>query len=689
MPSVQEMMGDLQAADAAGDHQLAQHIAGLIKAQQSAPPAPAVDPGVAAFQRAGLANNQRPLAPPPPAPTQQQQVAAAAAKLPAGDQAALDARGPLVNTVDAFASSAGHNMLGIGDAAGNVGTMARQALGGKPVDYATANRMNSAERNYLSARHPVASALGGGVGAVDTAVVGGAALKAAGLVTPVTDALAATEGQVVQNLGKLAVGGATAGAVQGAAQGGGAAAAAGQNPILPAATGAAGGAVGGAVLGPVTGTAVPAVAKAVAPLAAKTAAALGRLMGEHPDDVADAWASFQQATGRTPTMAELAGLKAQADIKRAAGQNPVIGEKLIGAQDDADAARVASMQGQVAPPVVTGKQDVLNATTARGDTEYTAARAHDFTIPTEDDPTLDGVSPADHLAASVVPLAGLKTADQVRIRAGLRNGTLSGQDAQLVRSGLGSAQSRSYSPAVATAQADLDHYLGGEGNDAANEALSTATANYAKGRAAAEGTELGQQVVGAKNTPEYLGNLRGQSDAQAVATPQGVSTGLRTAAQTPASAINLAKSLATDTGLHERLTATIGRDAADALQQMGVRETAAADALSAVTPRTPAPESAGDAAAIQTAIHGLAAVASHGVWFKALHAAKVLTGTGMSDAVATKVAQYLSDPAMTSQGIALLRRAGVDNTALRNLSLNAAASAGVLSGTATADLTEQ
>jgi hypothetical protein len=40
MPGINEMMADLQQADAAGDAQLAQHIANLIKAAQTpqAPP---------------------------------------------------------------------------------------------------------------------------------------------------------------------------------------------------------------------------------------------------------------------------------------------------------------------------------------------------------------------------------------------------------------------------------------------------------------------------------------------------------------------------------------------------------------------------------------------------------------------------------------------------------------------------
>lgn len=691
MADVNEMMADLQAADAAGDTALSQHIAGLIKAQQGG--APPQDPGQTVS---------------PLTVTPDPRKAVGLYDFGPKANAVVD---PIVSGAQSFS----HNLFGVGDVAGAIARMGVQAAHGNPVDYSTASKQYQAQRNYLAQAHPIANIVGGVGGAIDGGVLGGGVAKAAGLVTPVTNALAATEGQIVGNLAKLGAGGAIAGAAQGAAQGAGETAAQGGSAGQVAGAAVKGG-LGGAVLGgvaaPVVGTAIPAVAKAIAPLATKTALQLGKLMGESADDVAGAWNTFTQQTGRAPTMTELAGLKAQADIKRAAGQNPAIGEALVGAQDSADQARVGSMQAQVsgaqpaagpvqpgspqlAPippaaaavtPPVTGKQDVLNATTARGDIEYGAAREHSFTIPTEDEPELDGVSPADHLAAQVVPLAGLRTADQVRIRNGLRDGNLSGQDAQLVRSGLGAAQTRAYSPAIATAQADLEHYLAAPGNEAANDALETATSNYAQGRAAAEGTEKGQQIVSAKNTPDYLAQVRAQPEAAAAATPQGVMAALHTSAQTPASATNLAQALATDTGLHSRLSATLGGPTADALRELGVRETSAADALSATTPRTPAPETGADAAMIQTAIHGLAAVASHGVWFKALHAAKVLTGTGMSEAVAQRVAGYLADPAMTGQGIALLRKAGADNQALRNLSLTAAGQAGVIGGAAAGDL---
>jgi hypothetical protein len=686
VPSSQDILGALQQADAAGHTDDARQLAQLYQTTRAAEDAAAAPNGVS--QQSGGITVDTGKAAQYEARRQAQQAPLTRAETGLPDLGSANA---VADPIIAGAENFGHNMLGIGDALGGAGRMAAQALHGAPVDYQTAENQYQAQRNYLSREHPVASGVGGLAGAIDTGVIGGAGLKAAGLLSPVTNALAATEGQVVGNIAKMGLAGAAAGAAQGAAQGGAETAASGGDAgQVGQATlqGGAGGAALGGVLGPVASFAAPAVARTFAPLTTKAAAALGRLMGEDPNAVSSAWSQFQLAAGRAPTMAELAGIKAQSEIAKAAKVSPSLGEGLVTAQDAADQARVGSMQAQAAPPTPTAAGDVENATKAQGDLDYEAARQHSFNISTKDDDALGGVSPAEHLAASVLPQAGLKTADLVRIRNGLKAGTLSGEDAQLIQSKLGDVVRSSHSPAAVTAQADLADFLSQPGNEDANAALDTARANFAAGKSAAEGAALGQKVVTAP-TNEYLAALRGQTDAQAVGTAQGASAALRQAVEDPAGALATARALATDTGLHSRLSAVFTPEVADALRDMGAKEAAAAEALSAVTPRTPAPESSKDNATIMQGMHGIAVLGAAAPWLKALHAAKIFIGAAPSEAVMRTVTKYLTDPAMTRQGIALLRKAGADNAGLRRLAISAAAMSGALTGSAAGNLAGQ
>lgn len=649
MPSIDEMMSDLQAADQAGDHELSNHIAGLIKRQQN-----------------GAIEGEPDL-------------------------------GQIGNPALAAGIGFVHNLPFVGDAAITAARAGNDMLSGRPTSWDQANQEAHQTIQSAHSGHPIASVVGDVGGAVDTGIVAGGALKAAGAGTTLLRSLpaATTTAQRLANVARVTAVAAGAGAAQGAAQGGGEELAGGHLAQVPghAVRSALGGGAAGAVLGPLAAGA-PAAGRVFSPLGTKAALALSRVMGESAPDIQAAWRTFQTTVGRAPTMAELASLKQAGQIKAAARDSSTISDALTTAQEDAARARSDNMQaviaptqptapanGQVALPAQPGASsgEINNATTAQADVDYPAARTHDFTIPTEDSPELGGISPSDHLASQIVPLAGLKTADKVRIVEGLKTGRLSGQDAQLLNSKLGQAQGvgSNYSPAIASAKEDLADFLAGPGNDQAYAALDQANANYVAGSQRAAGAAHGETILGADTAPNYAA----EADSKLNANPNfttGMASGARSKladqAATPQGATSLAQRFATDDSLHAKLSKVFSPDVADSLRRLGQQETTAAQNLAPYANKTSAEDQGAKDA--QVALRGLAAFASHGV-YQIYHGYKAIQGLGMSPKVQALVAQYLSDPKMVRQGIEVLQKAGMTNAALRQMTLDVAHHVGV------------
>lgn len=637
---------------------------------------------------------QHPAAPAQPAPAQHGQIA--------GEPDL----GSVGNSILAGGVHFVHQLPLVGDAAITAGRWANDQLEGRKTSWQQANHEAHQTIDSAQAQHPIASTVGGVAGGVDAAIIGGGAVKAAGGGEAVFNALprAATLGQHAANAARVSAAAATAGAAQGAAQRGGERLAAGDPAAAPAAAGqgALQGGAAGAVLGPVAAGATTVVAKAFAPLATKTALALSKVFGENASDLQAAWKTFTSATGRAPTMAELATLKQRGEIVGAARDSTPIATTLTQAAEDAARARSDNMQGFVdqntapptaaGPPAVQSSGQVENATTAGGDLDYGSARQHDFAIPTEESAALGGVAPHDHLAAQVVPLAGLKTADRVRIVGDLQNGRLSGQDAQMLHSKLSAAQGvgSGYSPAIASAREDLTDILGSPGNEEANAALAHANANYTTSAQRAAGAAHGESVLGSATADNFAAEAASKPNANpnfAAGQTSGARSKLADEAATPAGATRLAQRFATDDSLHAKLEATFGTSAADALRRLGQAETGAADNLRPFAKRTPQAEDQ-DSKDLNTGLRALAATAPHGV-YQFYHGAKAITGLGMSPKVQETVARYLADPQMVGQGINLIRKAGGTNAQLRQLALQVAQQVGAVGGESAASATEQ
>lgn len=582
--------------------------------------------------------------------------------------------------------AASHQVPFLGDAAMSLGAMASDALHGHPQGYGEANAQIHDLLAQDAQRYPVTTGIGSVAGGTLAAAVGGMALKAAGVPAALTTMRG---GQTLANGARLAL----AGAAGGAAQAGGEQLAAGN--VADALPAAAGGAAVGAIAAPALGAlgrvGLGAARRVLTPLAGKTALALSKVFGESASDMQAAWQTHIDATGRPPSMAELASRKQLGAIRGLAKQSSTVAEALQGNAVDAAAQRSSDMQagfenggfmGNPGARSAASPAELGNVRTAQGDADYPASRAApDFKISTNPDPALGGVSAADHIQGQILPLAGLKTADRVRIGAGLQNGTLSGQDAQILRSGLSESLDRSYSPATAGYLKDFDDITGAPGNEAPNAALETARNNFAANSRRVEGATHGASILGSDSANDFAATVAAKPNANPEfqqGLPLGANDALSNAASTPQKATALAARLATDQGLQDKLTTTFGADTAAALQRMGKAETKAATAVAPFNGAPPPDKDTGDADLAQVGL----ALASHGLGWKLYHAAKVFAGVEMPEKVQATVSRYLSDPKLARQGINILLKAGADASQLRQAAMAIAADAGIQSGDA-------
>lgn len=632
MATRSELIAALRQADEAGDAEGAQRIAAMLKSTPAAT-APAAAPAPA----------------PKPAPKAN----------PLGEAAEAVGVG-----VSRAANSA---TFGLADKASAALASGLSHLTGQPMSYSEADKSIQARRQAEGEEHPNAAVAGdvaglftGGLGLMKAV---GAAAKLPGIGRPiaaVAERLAPVARQPVRNVLRHAGGGALAGTVQPTVN-----AATGEGSVAEIPVGAAVGAGVGGVAGPVVG----AVAKAFRPLNDKVAAALARTMGETPSDVSAAWARFQQATGRNPSMAEIATLKARGEIKALAQESTAVGSAMneraaAAGLERSQSVRAAAVDNSPAP----SSGALRNARDVSADAEFDTVRAHNFAL---DDEALG------YLQGTVIPATNLSRVARQTIARELEEGQLSGNSALLIRRSLGTQARSRPGEGFRELQEDVDDLIGSQPG---GEAYGEAVGNYARRSARAEGVEQGEAVLKGSDTANFLADTAAtaRNPEAAAFIPTGVRGGLASAAETPGGAANLASRLASDAGLNERLSATLGREAAGRLQRLGQAEVAAAKNMSAVAPNAPASASAQEAEDINSAFHMVAATSPHGspAW-KVFHLGRLLTGLKMSEKVQERVAQYLSDPAMVQQGINLLRRAGVSNEELRRMALHGVNTAGI------------
>ena len=164
--------------------------------------------------------------------------------------------------------------------------------------------------------HPIASTVGGTAGAVMAGGAAGTALKG----TRFAGLLAAQKGAKVANVAKAAALGGTTGGATALANG----------DSLPDAARTA---AISAVTAPIAGKIATFGLNKLQATSAKAMQTLADTIGEKPADLQNAYNTFQQLTGRTPSMAEIVDLKSQGKLRDLARANPTISQAAITAAD--------------------------------------------------------------------------------------------------------------------------------------------------------------------------------------------------------------------------------------------------------------------------------------------------------------------------------------------------------------------
>jgi hypothetical protein len=302
MATEQELVGALAKADAQGDHEGAQQIADMIKAQRAGT-VPANDPA------------------PAPAPQSSHDAAAAA-----GLQAGADSS-PLMAGISQAAQQGtfgGQNYINAG-----VRWAAQRALGVKSPDSFADNLEYSRSKSAgEAAAHPIASTIGGAVGGLLGGGAVGDAVKVAGKVVPGVARAAAVltpkAGEAVANVARSA-------GINGLI-GGGTSLAQGDDALTAARDAGI-----SAVAGPVVGKVASKAFNLATPVAQRAYSTLAKSLDESPAVLAAASQAYTRLTGQQAPLAALTGLKSQGKLKALAAANEDIGTMAAQAADQGGA----------------------------------------------------------------------------------------------------------------------------------------------------------------------------------------------------------------------------------------------------------------------------------------------------------------------------------------------------------------
>lgn len=530
--------------------------------------------------------------------------------------------------------------------------------------------------------HPVeaiAGDVGGlfaGGGALGAGLKGAKALPVVGKIAQGADALlAARAGQPVANVARAALSSGAVGALDSAGHGGNI----DQNL---AAAGIS------AIAGPILGKLGGAVARRLTPVADRALRLLSDKIGETPAVLQRAFDGFRRATGRVPTMAELIGMKSRGELATVAGENPTIGVALNNTANAVDQARPGALGSKITAEAGGPMQDINSLVTAQGSRMDAAMKPiRNAQVPldhaTEDllsDPRVREATDADPELRSRLA----KTLQDIRDNG---SGTMSIDDLDSLRQSIRSRQ------AVYANVNNTSHnsVVARQFGRIADEVTALTRPHVPEYGAALDqfGTDqgyidafrhgMGGKSIGEAEDPSLIRTLGTAEGQQGHAS--GVMSRLANRAGDSEAGANATALDLTQPGTIRAVAEAVGPHRASRLAEAAAYERRSKDALSAVTPSSITPQAGLDATG---AAHAVGAAASHSPTGAIYHVIRSVFGSKlrMSQEVQTKVAQYLTDPTMTAQGIALLKRAGAQTADILRLQTAIAAATGAKVGDA-------
>lgn len=518
----------------------------------------------------------------------------------------------------------GQGFFGVGDYAGAAGKMVHGLATGAPVAPQEAFQQARSDREAVQAQAP-AAAIAGNIGGL---VAGGSAL------TRQLPSLALKAGQTVGNVGRLALGGEAAGGLQAAGESGGDTGAISGGVAL----GGVGGPVGGAV-GKVAGAVAQKLGGSRAVTAVKKLAANFALS---PDEMTTALDNFATQNGRQASLSDIADLQSRGMLKQFASKNPAFGAAVAN-EVEARGTQLPKYQ-QPAPQAfnqANQAQDVTSLAMSRND-------AMSAKMGSKADPNALRNQP---VATTAQVNALLSTPRVARALSG---------DPELqeaVNDILSAPLTGQSGGAVTPRDLTVDDF------DNLRQQLTkaqTTTANSNSIRAAKIGDindEL--QKFAATRQPAYkaaLDQYRSESN-YADAFQHGRTGKALTNVEDPA--------------LRKALLSPEGQKG----YKLGNAERVSAENLEAAAPGhiAPAPQQG-----VGTAQHAaLAAInTAHGSPYAWYHYSRLIPALKTDDRTLRLAAQYLSQPSMARQGVALLKRSGATDADITRLAAAVGGAAG-------------
>lgn len=543
---------------------------------------------------------------------------------------------------------------------------------GQPATYAQAKAAAADVNTQSQQNHPVANIVGDVAGAFTGGGLISDAAKAAEA-APVIGKTVAAAGRILAPAAKVQGEGVVNGLARAA---GNVAKSAGEGAVIGGGTEALQGgnadqvgeaAVAGAALNPLATKGVSMVLQKVQPVVSQSMKILASKLGETPETLQAAFDNFKSATGQTPPLSAIVGLKSQGQLAELAAGHSTIGEAVSQAADTQAQNAASTLPGRIEQ--ITGNQpqsvaDLLKGRAASMDTAMDAVRDEPVFLDQShaqllNDPRLRKATADDpNLRARLN-----KASDNVSSDMGESNGDLSVGDVDDLRKAIGQMQPNSPNPqAMGALRTELtalaDTSSAGPQYRAALEQFGNASkyiSGFKHGMA-------GKDVSAAEGSAmDALGTPHGQQGYQS-----GLATRLQnTAGDTLQGAQNVASAV-TEPGMQATLAQTFSPGQAQQVGAAGQATSDAQKALNNIAPSRIAPEQEGSGVQAGQAAGALMSHSPAGTLFHLTRAMPELMGK-LSPKVQETISRYLTDPTMAQQGINLLKKAGAKQQDLRNL----------------------
>lgn len=554
---------------------------------------------------------------------------------------------------------------------------------GKPLTYDEALGRIQANQAADAARNPV-SALVGDIGGMAIGAGKLAELAKAGEAIPgvgkIISAVAPEAGQPIRNVAKAAL-------TSGAAAGGYTAvddlARTGtidpDNVVVNTAVGMA--------VGPAVTKVGTALANGIQNASTRAIKVLADKLEETPEVLQKVYDNFKAATGRLPTMAELVGMKSQGELRQLASNSPTIQAGVNNAADTAAAQRSRTLSQIVEDNSGGQTQDINQLTQARKermDAAMAPLKKQRVDVGTPDMDVLTDPRVLAAVRATKIPELRTKLGNVVNDvdEYGASN-KLTLDDVDSIRKAVRQQQTNMLNPQSTAHNAQGAQSMGeladkltqmAAGGDAAHP-YAQALQQFEQDSHYIKGFKHGYagKTIGEASSPDLINSLN-EAEGRAGHEAGITSRVAEMAAASPDSATRTADMLANNAGDSANLRVAVGEQKFGTVQRAAQAESKGAEAMRNITGRVGPEETPFSG---REAAQTVAAAASHSPAGLMFHAARAIPSFAkLPGAVQKQIVRYLADPAMTQQGINLLRKAGAREQEIRRLAVALSASAG-------------